>query len=77
MKRSKKKKRIYLKQKRVKAVTYIIIISCIILIIAVSLLKVWNVINPGIFWKLIITLLVIAAGSGIFTIVNGLFRLGK
>lgn len=75
MKRSKKKKRIYLKQKKVKAVTYVIIIICIILIIAVSLLKVWNVINQELFWKSIITLLVIGIGSGIFTLVNGLFRL--
>ncbi len=77
MKKSKKKKRIYLNQKRVKAVTYIIIIICIILIIAVSLLKVWNVINPGLFRKSLTTLLVIGTGSGIFTLVNGIFRLGK
>ncbi|UCH15020.1 MAG: hypothetical protein JSV22_03400 [Bacteroidales bacterium] len=76
-KKSKKKKRIYLNQRKVKAVTYIVIIICLILIITVSLLKVWHVINPGLFRKLIITLLVIGTGSAIFTLLNGAFRLGK
>ena len=76
-KKSKKKSKIYLNQKKVKSVTYVLIIICIILIITVSLLKVWGVINPGLFWKSITTLLVIGIGSGILTLVNGIFRLGK
>ena len=76
-KKSKKKKKVYLNQKRVKSVTYILIIICIILIITVSLLKVWGAINLKLFWKSITTLLVIGIGSGIFTLVNGAFRLGK
>ena len=76
-KKSKKKRKIYLNQKKVKSVTYILIVICIILIITVSLLKIWGAINPGLFWKSITTLLVISIGSGVFTLINGAFRLGK
>jgi hypothetical protein len=77
MKKSKKKKKGYFNHKRVKAVSFYIIISCIVLAVVISNLRVWQVLDPGIFWQLLISFAILAVGSVLFTIVNGLFRTKK
>jgi hypothetical protein len=77
MKKSKKKKKGYFNHKRVKAVSFYIIISCIVLAVVISNLRVWQVLDPGIFWQLLISFAILAVGSALFTIVNGLFRTKK
>jgi hypothetical protein len=77
MKKSKKKKKGYFNHKRVKAVSFYIIISCIVLAVVISNLRVWQVLDPGIFWQLLISFAILATGSALFTVVNGLFRTKK
>ena len=77
MKRSKKKKKGYFNHRRVKAITFYIIISCIILCIVISILRVWQVMDPAVFWRLLISFAILGTGSGLFTAVNGLFRKKK
>jgi hypothetical protein len=77
MKKSKKKKKGYFNHKRVKIVSFYIIISCIVLAVVISNLRVWQVLDPGIFWQLLISFAILAVGSALFTIVNGLFRTKK
>jgi hypothetical protein len=77
MKKSKKKKKGYFNHKRVKAISFYIIISCIVLAVVISNLRVWQVLDPGIFWQLLISFAILAVGSALFTIVNGLFRTKK
>ncbi len=77
MKKSKKKKRGYFNQKLVKKTAFYIIISCIVLSVVISNLRVWQVMDPVIFWQLLISFAILAVGSALFAIVNGIFRAKK
>jgi hypothetical protein len=77
MKKSKKKKRGYFNQKLVKKIAFYIIISCIVLSVVISNLRVWQVMDPVIFWRLLLSFAILAVGSALFAIINGLFRAKK
>jgi hypothetical protein len=77
MKKRKKKKRGYFNQKLVKKIAFYIIISCIVLSVVISNLRVWQVMDPLIFWRLLISLTILAVGSALFAIINGIFHAKK
>jgi ABC-type bacteriocin/lantibiotic exporter with double-glycine peptidase domain len=77
MKKSKKKKRGYFNQKLVNKIAFYIIITCIVLSVVISNLRVWHVMDPVIFWRLLISLAILAVGSALFAIINGIFRAKK
>jgi hypothetical protein len=74
MKKNKKKTRGYFNQKLVKKISFYIIISCIVLSVVISNLRVWQVMDPVIFWRLLISFAILAAGSALFAVINGIFR---
>jgi polyferredoxin len=77
MKKSKKKKKVYFNQKLVKKIAFYIIMSCIVLSVVISNLMVWKVMDPVIFWQLLLSFAILAVGSALFAIINGLFRTKK
>jgi polyferredoxin len=77
MKKSKKKKKGYFNQKIVKKIAFYIIMSCIVLSVVISNLMVWKVMDPVIFWQLLLSFAILAVGSALFAIINGLFRAKK
>ena len=73
MEKIKKKSRGYINPKLVKAISFYIISTCIILSVIASILAIWKYANPDVFWRLIATFAVIGLGSAIFAFVNGEF----
>lgn len=73
MEKIKKKNKGYINPKFVKAMSFYIISTCIILSVIASILAIWQYADPDVFWRLIATFAVIGLGSAIFAFVNGVF----
>ena len=73
MEKNKKKNKGYINPKLVKAISFYIISTCIILSVIASILAIWQYADPDVFWRLIATFVVIGLGSAIFAFVNGVF----
>jgi hypothetical protein len=63
----------FLNPKYVKAITFYIISTCIILSVIVCILAIWDYAKTDAFWRMIATFGVIAVGSAIFAFINGIF----
>jgi hypothetical protein len=63
----------FLNPKKVCAVTFYIITTCIILSVIVSILAIWDFAKTDAFWRMISTFAVIALGSAVFAFVNNVF----
>lgn len=59
--------------RRVKAAAFYIISLCILASVFVSLLAIWDFAKKDALWRLIASFLVVAAGTALFSVVNGLF----
>lgn len=57
----------------VKAISFYLISSCIILSVILSIMAIWDYAQNDTFYRMIATLGVIALGSAIFSYVNGVF----
>jgi len=57
----------------VRAITFYIITSCVILSVIVCILAIWNFARTDVFWRMIATFTVIAVGSAVFAFVNNIF----
>ena len=63
----------FLNPKIVKAVTFYIITTCVILSVIVCILAIWDFAKEDVLWRMVATFLVIAMGSALFAFVNYIF----
>jgi hypothetical protein len=63
----------FLNPRVVRAVTFYIITTCVILSVIVCILAIWNFARTDAFWRMIATFAVIAVGSAIFAFINNIF----
>lgn len=75
MEKSNKKHKGFLNPKIVRAVSFYIIITCIIFSVLLSILVIWDAYEDkhAVFWKMVATLGIIAVGSAVFSYINGIF----
>ena len=63
----------YLNPKIVRAVTFYIITTCIVLSVIVCILAIWDYADKDVFWRMVSTFAVIAMGSALFALINNIF----
>lgn len=63
----------FLNPKIVRAVTFYIIMGCIISSVILCILAIWEFAEPDVFWRMLATFFVIAFGSAVFAIINNMF----
>jgi hypothetical protein len=66
----------YLNPRVVRAVTFYIIMICIILSVIVCILAIWEFADTDVFWRMVSTFAVIAMGSALFALINNIFGVG-
>jgi hypothetical protein len=57
----------------VRAVTFYIISTCIVASVVVCILAIWDFAKTNALWRLIATFVVVAVGTALFAMVNGIF----
>lgn len=68
-----KKPRGFFPPRIVRSVSFYIITSCIVASVVVCIMAIWNFANKDSLWRLVASFLVIAAGTALFAMVNGIF----
>ena len=63
----------FLNARIVRAITFYIITTCVILSVIVCILAIWDFARTDVFWRMIATFSVIAVGSAVFAFVNNIF----
>ena len=63
----------FLNPRIVRAITFYIITTCVILSVIVCILAIWDFARTDVFWRMIATFSVIAVGSAVFAFVNNIF----
>lgn len=67
----------FLNPKVVKAFSFYIISLCILFIVVMCILAIWEYANPDIVWRSVATLGVIGVGTAVFSYINGVFGTDK
>ncbi|MCR6655455.1 MAG: hypothetical protein NVV63_06445 [Opitutus sp.] len=57
----------------VKAVAFFIISVCIVASVVVCILAIWDFAKKDALWRLVASFVVVAAGTALFAMVNGIF----
>ncbi len=57
----------------VRNIAFYVITLCILVSVTVSILAIWDFAKEGALWRTVATCLVIAAGAGVFSMVNVMF----
>lgn len=70
---SPKKPKGFFPPKVVKAVSFYIISLCIVASVLVSILAIWDFTKKDSLYRLIASFIVVAAGTALFAVVNGVF----
>lgn len=63
----------FLNPKIVRAITFYIIIACLIFSVIMCILAIWEYADSDVLWRLVATFGVIALGAAIFAYLNGIF----
>jgi hypothetical protein len=63
----------FLNPRIVRAITFYIITTCVILSVIVCILAIWDFARTDVFWRMIATFSVIGVGSAVFAFVNNIF----
>ena len=66
----------YLNPRVVRALTFYVITTCIVLSVIASILAIWDYADKDVFWRMVSTFAVIASGSALFALINNIFGVG-
>ena len=70
---TKKKRKGFLEPKKVRAVAFYVITLCIIVSVVACILAIWDFAQGDALWRTVATCVVIAAGCGVFSVINVIF----
>jgi len=63
----------YLNPNAVKRFAFFVVAICIVVSVVASILAIWQFAETDVLWRTVATCVVVAAGVGVFTFINGVF----
>ena len=70
---SEKKSKGFFPSRIVRTICFYIITTCIVASVVVCILAIWDFANKDSLWRLVASFVVVAAGTALFALVNGIF----